>query len=269
MTAADSSNPAVTLLTELDVALRPDLLDRALTHRSFAYEHGGLPTNERLEFLGDSVLGLVVTEHLFVTHPDMAEGQLAKLRAAVVSSRALAHVARGVELGALIKLGHGEETTGGRDKSSILADTTEAVIGAVFVEHGIDAARRFVHHLFDPMMDRVATLGAGLDWKTSLQEISALNGKGQPSYQVTESGPDHAKTFTAVVDVDGEQFDPGSGGTKKEAEQRAAAAAFETLRSRVTETTATEGDGIGAPEPGLAEMAAATRAHSHTSPPSG
>lgn len=270
VTAPDSSNPAVNLLTELDVALRPDLLDRALTHRSFAYEHGGLPTNERLEFLGDSVLGLVVTEHLFVTHPDMAEGQLAKLRAAVVSSRALAYVARGIDLGALIKLGHGEETTGGRDKSSILADTTEAVIGAVFVEHGIDAARRYVHHLFDPMMDRVATLGAGLDWKTSLQEISALNGKGQPSYQVTESGPDHAKSFTAVVDVDGEQFEPGNGGTKKEAEQSAAAAAFETLRSRVSaDTTGAGADGPVAPEPGLAEMTAATLANVGPSQASG
>ena len=111
----------------------PELFDRALTHRSYAYEQGGLPTNERLEFLGDSVLGLVVTEHLFVTYPDLSEGQLAKLRAAVVNSRALADVARGLDLGAVIQLGRGEEATGGRDKSSILADTMEAVIGAVFL----------------------------------------------------------------------------------------------------------------------------------------
>lgn len=261
-TGADPSNPVVALLTELDVALWPELLERALTHRSFAYEHGGLPTNERLEFLGDSVLGLVVTEHLFATHPEMAEGQLAKLRAAVVSSRALAEVARGIDLGALIRLGHGEDTTGGRDKSSILADTTEAVIGAVFVEHGIEPARRFVHHLFDPVMERVAALGAGLDWKTSLQEISALNGNGQPSYHVTEAGPDHAKTFTAVVELDGERFDPGSGSTKKEAEQRAAAAAFGTVRERAGQTIDGEAAGLTAPEPGLEQMAAAKRAES-------
>lgn len=251
------------LLTELGVAPRPELTERALTHRSFAYEHGGLATNERLEFLGDSVLGLVVTEYLFATHPQMSEGELAKLRAAAVNSRALADVARGMELGPLIKLGHGEETTGGRDKSSILADTTEAVIGAVFVEHGIDAARRFVHHLFDPVMEHVVHLGAGLDWKTSLQEISAMNGMGQPSYHVTGSGPDHAKTFTAIVELDGEQFEPGHGKSKKEAEQRAAATAFQTLRDRTVATAEVEvSDGSATPEPGLAEMAAAVAARS-------
>ena len=163
--------PAGDLLTELGMSVDPELLDRALTHRSYAYEQGGLPTNERLEFLGDSVLGLVVTEHLFVSYPDLSEGQLAKLRAAVVNSRALADVARDLDLGAVVHLGRGEESTGGRDKSSILADTMEAMIGAVFLQHGIDAARDFVHHLFDGLMADVATRGAGLDWKTSLQEI--------------------------------------------------------------------------------------------------
>ncbi len=257
------------MLTQLELSLQPDLLERVLTHRSYAYEHGGLPTNERLEFLGDSVLGLIITEHLFVTHPEMAEGQLAKLRAAVVSSQALARVARGMDLGALIRLGHGEETTGGRDKSSILADTTEAVIGAVFVNHGIDGARRFVHHLFDTVMERVATLGAGLDWKTSLQEISSLNGTGRPSYHVTESGPDHAKMFTAVVEMDGEQFEPGSGGTKKEAEQRAAEAAFQTVRDRAVNTAADDAGAAGVPEPGLAQMTAAKLAESNRQETSG
>ena len=183
------------------MSVDPELLDRALTHRSYAYEQGGLPTNERLEFLGDSVLGLVVTEHLFVTYPDLSEGQLAKLRAAVVNSRALADIARKLDLGAVIHLGRGEESTGGRDKSSILADTMEAVIGAVFLQHGIDAARAFVHHLFDPLMAEVATRGAGLDWKTSLQEIASMSGLGVPVYDVVESGPDHAKTFQATVHV--------------------------------------------------------------------
>lgn len=208
-------------------------MDRALTHRSFAYEQGGLPTNERLEFLGDSVLGLVVTEHLFVSHPALSEGQLAKLRAAVVNSRALAEVARTLDLGSSVKLGRGEETTGGRDKSSILADTMEAVIGAVFVAHGIESARVFVHRLFDPLMAEVVTLGAGLDWKTSLQEIASISGLGVPIYEVAESGPDHAKTFQATVLLSARRYGPGAGRNKKEAEQKAAALAFEALQSQL------------------------------------
>jgi ribonuclease III len=218
------------LLSELGMSVDPELLDRALTHRSFAYEQGGLPTNERLEFLGDSVLGLVVTEHLFVTYPDLSEGQLAKLRAAVVNSRALADVARQLDLGSVIHLGRGEESTGGRDKSSILADTMEAVIGAVFLQHGVDAARGLVHHLFDPLMAEVATRGAGLDWKTSLQEIASMSGLGVPVYDVVESGPDHAKTFQAMVNIDDHSYGPGAGRNKKEAEQNAAAMAFAALK---------------------------------------
>lgn len=223
---------AIEVLADLGITIEPERLERALTHRSYAYEQGGLPTNERLEFLGDAVLQLVVTEHLFTLYPDMSEGQLAKLRAAVVNSRALAGVARTLELGALIKLGRGEESTGGRDKSSILADTTEALIGAVFVQRGIEDSRRFVHHLFDPLMAEVATLGAGLDWKTSLQEICSLNGLAAPHYLVAESGPDHSKTFSATVLLDGERYGPGSGRNKKEAEQKAAAIAFTALRDR-------------------------------------
>jgi ribonuclease III len=222
--------PAGELLTELGMSVDPELLDRALTHRSYAYEQGGLPTNERLEFLGDSVLGLIVTEHLFVTYPDLSEGQLAKLRAAVVNSRALADIARELDLGSVIHLGRGEESTGGRDKSSILADTMEAVIGAVFLQHGIEAARDFVHHLFDPLMAEVATRGAGLDWKTSLQEIASTIGLGVPVYDVVESGPDHAKTFKAIVNIDSHSYGPGAGRNKKEAEQNAAAIAFAALK---------------------------------------
>ena len=217
------------LLDQLGLHVDPEVIERALTHRSYAYERGGLPTNERLEFLGDAVLGLVVTEHLFSTYPDLSEGQLAKLRAAVVNSRALADVARQLDLGSVVRLGRGEEATGGRDKSSILADTMEAVIGAVFLEHGIDSARVFVHHLFDPLMADVATRGAGLDWKTSLQEIASLSGLGTPVYEVLESGPDHAKNFVAMVLVDGHSYGPGAGRNKKEAEQNAAATAFAAL----------------------------------------
>jgi ribonuclease-3 len=234
---------AFEVLAELGITIDPGLMDRALTHRSYAYEQGGLPTNERLEFLGDSVLGLVVTEHLFTSYPEMSEGQLAKLRAAVVNSRALAAVARRLDLGSLIKLGRGELTTGGRDKSSILADTTEAVIGAVFVQNGIDSARHFVHYLFDPVMAEVVTLGAGLDWKTSLQEICSLNGLPAPQYVVEEEGPDHAKTFTASVVLDGVSYGPGEGRNKKEAEQKAAAFAFAALRERFPIDGATRVDG--------------------------
>ncbi|GAA0853751.1 ribonuclease III [Streptosporangium amethystogenes subsp. fukuiense] len=214
------------LSVRLDVAI----LERALTHRSYAYENGGLPTNERLEFLGDSVLGLVVTDTLYRNHPDLPEGQLAKLRAAVVNMRALADVARSLGLGRFLRLGRGEEGTGGRDKSSILADTLEALIGAIYVNRGLDEAFRVVHLLFDPLITRSASLGAGLDWKTSLQELTASESLGVPEYHVEESGPDHAKSFTAVVRVGGEGYGSGSGRSKKEAEQQAAEAAWNRIR---------------------------------------
>jgi ribonuclease-3 len=216
----------------LGVAPDPALLERALTHRSFAYENGGLPTNERLEFLGDSVLGLIVTDTLFRGHPDLPEGQLAKLRAAVVNMRALAGVARGLDLGAYIRLGRGEEGTGGRDKASILADTLEAVIGAVYLDKGLDAADALVHRLFDGLITRSASLGAGLDWKTSLQELTATEELGVPDYHVEESGPDHQKSFRAMVAVGGVEYGRGEGRSKKEAEQQAAEAAWTAIRER-------------------------------------
>ena len=213
----------------LGVPLDPELLERALTHRSYAYENGGLPTNERLEFLGDSVLGLVVTDTLFREHPDLPEGQLAKLRAAVVQMRALAGVARGLDLGTYIRLGRGEEGTGGRDKPSILADTLEAVIGAVYTDRGLDAAGDLVHRLFDPVIANSARLGAGLDWKTSLQELTAARFLGVPEYRVEESGPDHQKSFRATVRVAGRTYGAGEGRSKKEAEQQAAEAAYTAI----------------------------------------
>ncbi len=211
---------------------------RALTHRSFAYENGGLPTNERLEFLGDSVLGLVVTDTLYRIHPDLPEGQLAKLRAAVVNSRALAEVGRGLDLGAFIRLGRGEEGTGGRDKASILADTLEAVIGAVYLDKGLDAAAELVHRLFDPLIERSSNLGAGLDWKTSLQELTATEGLGVPEYLVSETGPDHEKVFTAAARVGGVAYGTGTGRSKKEAEQQAAEAAWRAIRAAADEAAA-------------------------------
>ncbi len=208
-----------------------ELLDRALTHRSYAYENGGLPTNERLEFLGDAVLGLVVTETLFREHPDLSEGRLAKLRAAVVNARALAEVGRTLGLGRHIHLGRGEDTTGGRNKASILSDTVEAVIGAVFVDQGFVVAGELVHRLFDPVIAAASEMGAGLDWKTSLQELCADDGLGVPEYLIEEDGPDHEKTFTARVRVGDEVYGHGTGRSKKEAEQQAAETAYRSLRN--------------------------------------
>jgi ribonuclease-3 len=217
------------LLRALEVPLGAELLERALTHRSFAYENGGLPTNERLEFLGDSVLGVIVTDTLFREYPDLPEGQLAKLRAAVVNMRALAEVARGLRLGDYVRLGKGEEGTGGRDKSSILADTLEAVLGAVYLDRGLDQADALVHRLFDPVIARSARLGAGLDWKTSLQELTAAEILGVPEYHVDESGPDHQKSFRASVRIGGRTYGEGEGHSKKEAEQQAAEAAWTSI----------------------------------------
>ncbi|MEU9506443.1 ribonuclease III [Micromonospora sp. NPDC048170] len=214
------------------VSLDPELLERALTHRSYAYENGGLPTNERLEFLGDSVLGVVITTALFHNHPDLPEGQLAKLRASVVNMRALADVARGLGpdgLGAYLLLGKGEETTGGRDKASILADTLEALLGAIYLQYGLDTAAIVIHRLFDPLMAESAGRGAALDWKTSLQELTAALGLGVPEYRIEGTGPDHLKTFTAWVVVAGNRYGGADGRSKKEAEQRAAEAAWRTL----------------------------------------
>ncbi|SDF37334.1 ribonuclease III [Pseudonocardia oroxyli] len=217
------------LLAALGVEVGAELLTLALTHRSYAYENGGLPTNERLEFLGDSVLGVIVTERLYRDHPDLPEGQLAKLRASVVNMHALAGVAATLALGEFVYLGRGEELTGGREKSSILADATEAMIGAVYLQHGLEPTRALVHRLFDGLLQSAPLLGAGLDWKTSLQELTASENLGVPEYRITEEGPDHLKTFTATAVVGGRDLGSGEGRTKKEAEQKAAALAWRTI----------------------------------------
>ena len=226
--------PATThaeLIARLGSPVDPDLLQRALMHRSFSYENGGLPTNERLEFLGDSVLGLVVTDRLYTDHPDLPEGQLAKLRAAVVNQKALASVARELEVGAHVYLGRGEQTTGGRDKDSILADTLEALIGAVYLTGGIDSARELVERLLRVLLQECADRGPALDWKTSLQELTAKLGLGVPSYEIDEEGPDHAKVFTARCMVGGQCLGTGAGRSKKVAEQEAAEAAYKALKT--------------------------------------
>ena len=229
---------AAELLEKLGVHLDPELLVLALTHRSFAHEAGGIPTNERLEFLGDSVLGLVVTESLYRAHPDLPEGALAKMRAATVSQRALAVVARELDLGSFVLLGKGELSTGGRDKDSILSDTLEAVFGAVYLSHGLEPARGLVERLVGPSLEAAADLGAGLDWKTSLQELSATLGLGAPVYEVTGEGPDHSRTFTARAVVAGVSRGVGIGSAKKLAEQDAAADAYRALALLQQDTSA-------------------------------
>src|SRR5271154_2343119 len=232
---AEAADPAV-LSHALGVPITAETLERALTHRSYAYENGGLPTNERLEFLGDSVLSLVVTDTLYKGHPTLPEGQLAKLRAAVVQMSTLAEVAaRELNLGSFVRLGRGEEGTGGRDKPSILADTLEAVIGATYIDCGLEEASGLVHRLFDPVIQRSALLGAGLDWKTSLQELTADRGLGVPDYQVKDSGPDHQKMFRAVVKVGARELGAGEGRSKKAAEQLAAEAAYREITAETAE----------------------------------
>jgi ribonuclease-3 len=220
------------LLEALGIELPAELLTIALTHRSYSYENGGLPTNERLEFLGDSVLGLTITEELYHRHPERSEGDLAKLRASIVNTQALADVGRGLGdrgLGAYLLLGTGEESSGGADKSSILADGVESLLGAIYLEHGAAATREVILRLFGELLDTAPTLGAGLDWKSSLQELTASRGLGAPVYNVTSTGPDHDKEFTATVVIAGREYGTGVGKTKKEAELKAAAAAWKAL----------------------------------------
>lgn len=210
----------------------PALLELALSHRSWAFEAGGAPTNERLEFLGDAVLGLVVTDRIYRICPDASEGKLAKLRAATVSTVTLATVARGLGIGDAVKLGRGEEQSGGRDKDSILADTLEAVLGAVYLDGGMDAVADLVGRLFDGMIEELRTSPAAFDSKTALQELAAAQLRSLPVYEIAEEGPDHEKRFTATALLDGRVFGRGQGRSKKEAEQAAARAALEAFAAR-------------------------------------
>ena len=216
------------LTDELGVDIDPELLSLALTHRSFAYENGGIAHNERLEFLGDSVLGQAVTVRLFTQHPDLDEGELAKRRASVVSTVALAEVARTIGLGAHLRLGRGEDLTGGRDKDSILADTMEAVIGATYLSAGPEAATALVLRLVEPLLADPDRYGAAMDPKTSLQELAARRGMPAPAYEVDARGPDHDRRFTATVRV-GELAGTGEGSSKKQAEMAAALTAWRRL----------------------------------------
>ncbi|APZ34314.1 ribonuclease III [Microbacterium aurum] len=227
----DAVTEHAVLTDKLGVDIDPELLSLALTHRSFAYEKGGTPHNERLEFLGDSILGQAVTVHLFTTHPELDEGALAKRRASVVSTVALAEVARSIGLGAHLRLGRGENQTGGRDKDSILADTMEAVIGAAYLSAGPDAATGLVLRLVQPLMADPERYGAAMDPKTSLQELAARLDLAPPAYVVEAEGPDHHRVFTATVAV-GDVARSGTGSSKKQAEMAAALAVWHALSDR-------------------------------------
>jgi ribonuclease-3 len=207
----------------------PTLLLQALSHRSWCGEQEGAPSNERLEFLGDAVLGLVVAEHAYHSYPGFPEGKLAKLRAAVVNAAVLAQVADELALGQPLRLGRGEEASGGRTKASILADALEAVIGAVYLDAGWETARRLVLRLLGDRIARAATEPDDFDHKSRLQERAVHNGDGTPRYVVIGSGPDHDRHYEAEVYIGGVRRGSGQGTSKKDAEQAAARQAFQEL----------------------------------------
>jgi ribonuclease-3 len=232
--------------TSLERALRvrfrdQDLRTQSLTHRSYAFEQDSDVTNERLEFLGDAVLGLVVTDIAYRRFPELPEGDLAKLRAATVNMMTLADVARDLRLGDELLLGRGEELSGGRDKTSILADAMEAVLGAVYLDRGLRDATAVIERLFWPRMAAYARGEGERDYKTGLQELAAQEIGTVPQYRVREDGPDHAKEFTATVFIAGRRYGAGEGRSKKEAEQRAAREAFSRLVQEGGAVAAEEG----------------------------
>lgn len=223
-----------------------ELLARALTHRSWCAESPGHDSNERLEFLGDAVLGLVVTDHIFRAYPDLPEGELAKVRAAVVSAAALAGVAEDLGLGAALRLGRGEDSSGGRKKASILADATEALIGAVYIDGGWEPAVELVMGFAAERIVEAASGPGDDDYKTRLQEMSAQRFESLPRYELTERGPDHAKHFRATVVVGDDITGTGEGRSKKQAEQAAARDAWDALAARDDPQAADAGPEAGA-----------------------
>ena len=227
-----TSNLYSELLEQLGASIDAELLELAFTHRSFAYEAGLTATNERLEFLGDSVLGMIVTEELYRKYPDLDESRLSPLRSGIVNMRALAEIARSLSLGKYIRLGKGEEVTNGRDKNSLLADAFEALIGALYISEGFAKTSDCLLRLIGPTLTNAMAMGAGLDGKTALQELVASQGKSTLEYQVTMSGPDHDKNFEATALVAGEPVATGTGKSKREAEQAAARAAFTILSAQ-------------------------------------
>lgn len=222
--------PPQELLERLRITIDLEALLHALTHRSYAHEHPGIPDNERLELLGDAVLEYVVTSHLYRRHPDSPERVLVRLRAAIVSAQALADVARKINLGAYIRLGHGEIMSDGRNKNSILADTMEAIFGVVYVEDGMAAAEQLINELVVSLLDDSEAMINAYDWKTLIQEYVHANDHEHFEYEVSGEGPDHSREFTATLLIDGKPYGQGRGPSKREAEKRAAHESWKLLR---------------------------------------
>lgn len=240
--------PIAALASRLELTFSDfGLFAQAMAHRSWCAETEGTESNERLEFLGDAVLGLVVTDYLFRTYGDLPEGELAKVRASLVNSEALAEIAVQVGVGEALLLGKGEDSSGGREKPSILADAMEAVIGAVYIEFGWEGAADLIMRLLAGRIAVAAAGPGGHDYKTRLQELSARRFEELPRYDVVDEGPDHAKRFYATVTLAGVERGRGEGRSKKQAEQAAARRAWEVL-SQVESLDVTENpEGAGAP----------------------
>lgn len=219
-----------TLIQRLGISIEAELLELALTHSSYAYENGKIPNNERLEFLGDSVLGFVVTGHVYSENPDLDEGSLSRLRSATVSAKTLAIAANQIGLGEFVRLGKGELSTGGQTKTNILADTFEAIIGAAYLSGGLAPAKSIIDSLVLPLLSSEDELLETSEPRTVLSELLKSLGKSDASFEVTHDGPDHDRTFFAEVIVDGAAISKGSGRTRKAAEAQAAVEALKTLR---------------------------------------
>lgn len=229
MKNSDSSD----LLKRLGVDLDSETFQHALTHSSYSFEHPGVPNNERLEFLGDSVLSLAIAEEVYRLYPDLAEGELVKKHHVVVSSWALAKIARSLNVGPHIRLGKGERKTGGQNKDSILADTLEAIFGACYLKLGRETARELVLRLVAPLLADEEILDAGRDWKTELQEMVQNQKKGDLTYTIERSGPEHSPVYTATAVIGTQRFEQstGSASNKKEAERQAARATCKILKT--------------------------------------
>lgn len=212
-----------------------------MSHRSWCAENGQVESNERLEFLGDAVLGLTIADQIFVHYPELPEGQLAKLRAGVVNAVTLAEIAREIDLGSELLLGKGERATGGSDKQSILADALEAIIGAVYLDGGFESAQALVLRLWESHVTTAVRHGpGGFDHKTRLQELAVATFDIAPYYDVAATGPDHARVFEAQVRVAGNVLGSGTGSSKKEAEQAAAGQAVDAIKQAALAQAADE-----------------------------
>ena len=218
------------LTKTLGISIDSALLELALTHSSFAYENGKIPDNERLEFLGDSVLGFIVTGHIYLANPTLDEGSLSRIRNTAVSAKTLAIAATNIGLGEYLSLGKGELTSGGRDKPNILADSLEALIGAAYISSGLEAAKTIIDRFVIPLIDSADELLETSEPRTVLQELLKSSNRGDAVFEVTHEGPDHDRTFFAAVLVDSETIASGTGRSRKAAEAEAAIAALKALR---------------------------------------